>query len=164
MDDVVGLRYMATLVARPDTDIPAAELSAALTGADVTATARGAPALDERARREYRRRLEELERELDLADRRADPERSRRAAAERTALLERLRLDAGLGGRARRLSDEGERCRMRVSKAIQRAITRIERADPVLGRALATRIRTGYVCRYESDPGQPIRWTVRLAA
>ena len=164
VDDVVGLRYMATLVARPDTDIPAAELSAALTGADVTATARGAPALDERARREYRRRLEELERELDLADRRADPERSRRAAAERTALLERLRLDAGLGGRARRLSDEGERCRIRVSKAIQRAITRIERADPVLGRALATRIRTGYVCRYESDPGQPIRWTVRLAA
>ena len=53
---------------------------------------------------------------------------------------------------------------MRVSKAIQRAIGRIDAADPVLGRALATRIRTGYVCRYETDPGQPIDWTVRVVA
>ena len=66
-------------------------------------------------------------------------------AEERAALVEQLRRDTGIGGRARRLSDESERCRMRVSKAIQRAIGRIEAADPVLGRALATRIRTGYV-------------------
>lgn len=59
------------------------------------------------------------------------------------------------------MTDESERCRMRVSKAIRRAVERVRDADPVLGRMLESRIRTGYVCRYVSDPGQPITWTVR---
>ena len=88
---------------------------------------RGAPALDETARRDYERRLAELDRQLDHADRLGDADRGRRAADERAALLERLRRDSGFGGRARRLSDDSERCRMRVSKAIHRAISRIER-------------------------------------
>lgn len=164
VDDLVGMQYVAELVARPDTDIPAVELSAAVNGGLIEATSREAPALDRVARADYRRRLAELDRQLDLADRRGDADRGRRAADERDVLLDRLRRDSGLGGRARRLTDESERCRARVSKAIQRAIGRIEAADPVLGRALATRIRTGYVCRYDTDPGHPIDWIVRLAA
>jgi tetratricopeptide (TPR) repeat protein len=165
IDHMIGMRYVAALLARPDTDITAAALSAAVhEGLDVQPSAREAAALDAAARRDYQRRLADLECELDLADRLGDADRGRRAADERTALLDRLRRDSGLGGRSRRLSDDAERCRMRVSKAIQRAISRIEQADSVLGRALATRIRTGYVCRYESDPGQPIAWTVHVAA
>ena len=164
VEHVVGMQYVAELVAHPDTDIPAAELSAAVTGVAERSPTAEAPALDAAARRDYQRRLAELDRQLDLADRRGDTERGRRAAEERAALLDRLRRDSGLGGRSRRLSDESERCRTRVSKAIQRAIVRIGAADPVLGRALATRIRTGYVCRYETDPGQPIEWIVRVAA
>lgn len=165
VDHVVGMRYVAALIARPDTDISAADLNAAVTGGlEIRECAREAPALDPEARRDYQRRLAELDRQLDLADRRGDVDRGRRAADERTALLDRLRRDTGLGGRARRLTDDAERCRMRVSKAIQRAISRVEAADRVLGRALATRIRTGHVCRYETDPGQPIDWTVRVAA
>ena len=164
VDHVVGMQYVAALVAQPDKDVPAAELSAAVTGLEIGRSAMDAPALDSSARRDYVRRIDELDRQLDRADRRGDSERGRRAAEERAALVEQLRRDTGIGGRARRLSDESERCRMRVSKAIQRAIGRIEAADPVLGRALATRIRTGYVCRYETDPGQPIDWIVRVAA
>ena len=67
----------------------------------------------------------------------------------------------GLGGRPRRLSDDAERSRMRVSKAIHRAIARLSGADPVLGHALHVRIRPGHSCRYASDPGQPIAWRVR---
>jgi hypothetical protein len=48
-----------------------------------------------------------------------------------------------------------------VSKAVRRAIAKVTEADPVLGHALHTRIRTGYVCRYVGDPGRPIEWTVR---
>jgi hypothetical protein len=50
---------------------------------------------------------------------------------------------------------------MRVSKAIHRAIRRVSEADPALGRILDSTIRSGYVCRYDADPGNPIIWTVR---
>jgi hypothetical protein len=63
--------------------------------------------------------------------------------------------------RSRHLSDEDERTRMRVSKAIHRTIKRLTEADAALGRAFQTRIRAGYHCRYVDDPGHPIRWTVR---
>ena len=105
----------------------------------------------------------QLDRELDTADLVGDPERSHRAATERDQIIQQLRRDVGLGGRTRRLNDDAERSRMRVSKAIQRAIRQIETADPVLGRALRTRIHTGFFCRYIPDPGQPIVWTVQKA-
>jgi tetratricopeptide (TPR) repeat protein len=163
VDSLVGMRHVAELLARPDTDIAATALSAALTGgAGAALTSRGAPALDDQALRDYRRRIDELDRELDAADLRGDAERARRAADERGAVVEALRRDTGLGGRPRRLSDDSERCRMRVSKAIHRAIARVDEVDPVLGRALATGIHTGYVCRYVTDPGRPIAWTVRV--
>jgi tetratricopeptide (TPR) repeat protein len=159
---VIGLRYVAELVARPDTDISASDLSAAIFGGGaIDQGASGEPALDNRARDAYRRRLCQLERELDAADNTGDVDRGRRAAEERDLLVDSLRRETGLGGRARRMTGESERCRMRVSKAIRRAVERVRDADPVLGRMLESRIRTGYVCRYVSDPGQPIAWTVR---
>lgn len=162
--NMVGMRYMAELVARPDTDIRACDLSAAVFGGGpVDAGPVGPVALDDRARDEYRRRLVQLERELDAADRAGDVDRARRAAHERDVLVATLRRETGLGGRPRRMADDSERCRMRVSKAIHRALERIGRADPAVGRALESRIRTGHVCRYLSDPGQPIAWTVRPA-
>lgn len=163
--DIVGLRHVAELVARPDVDIAAATLSAAVTGdAAFDATSRGVPALDRHAVADYQRRLGELDHELDLADVLGDAARARRLADERRFLIDTLRRDIGLGGRPRRLSDDTERSRMRVSKAIHRAIKHVGDADAVLGHALRTRIRTGHVCRYVTDPGQPIVWTVRTSA
>jgi tetratricopeptide (TPR) repeat protein len=161
IDHSVGMGHLAELVARPDTDLAAADLSAAATGEPTIPLSRGAPALDPQAVADYQRRLGELDRELDVADLLGDAARAQRAVDERGALLDCLRRDTGLDGRARRLSDDTERCRMRVSKAIRRAIARLQEADAVLGRALETRIRTGHVCRYVTDPGQPIAWTVR---
>lgn len=163
VEHVIGMRYVAELVSRPDTDIAASDLSAATAGAGVVDQGLSSQAvLDERARAEYRHRVAQLDRELDAADRTGDVERGRRAAEERELLLDALRRQTGLGGRARRMSDESERCRMRVSKAIHRALERVHRADPVLGRALGSRIRTGHLCRYVSDPERPISWTVRM--
>jgi tetratricopeptide (TPR) repeat protein len=160
--DVVGMRYIAELVAHPDTDIRACDLSAAVVGGGpVDAGPVGPVSLDDRARDEYRRRLVQLEHELDAADRSGDLDRGRRAAHERDFLVATLRRETGLGGHPRRMVEDAERCRMRVSKAVHRALDRIGQADPALGRALESRIRTGYVCRYLSDPGQPIAWTVR---
>ena len=158
---LIGMRYVAELVTRPDTAIAAHSLSAAVTGLPDDPRTRGDVALDAQARRQYRRRLTQLDHELDAADLAGDSERSQQAVAERDRIIEQLRCDVGLGGRIRRLNDDADRSRMRVSKAIQRAIRQVETADPVLGRALQTRIRTGFVCRYIPDPGQPIVWKVQ---
>jgi tetratricopeptide (TPR) repeat protein len=159
-----GMRYMAELISRPDTAISAHSLSAAVSGLPDEPTTCGIPALDPQARRHYQQRLVQLEHELDTADLFGDTERSQRAAAERDQIIQQLRRDVGLGGRPRRLNDDAERSRMRVSKAIQRAIRQIESADPVLGRTLQSRIHTGFYCRYSPDPGQPIVWTVHKSA
>lgn len=164
VDHSVGMGHLAELVSRPDTDLAAVELSAGVTGEATVPMSNGAPALDAQAVADYRQRLGELDRELDVADLLGDAARAQRAAEERGFLLDCLRRDTGLAGRARRVSDDTERCRMRVSKAIRRAIGRVREADEVLGRALESRIRTGHVCRYDTDPGQPIDWTVRTLA
>jgi tetratricopeptide (TPR) repeat protein len=131
VDHLVGMRHIAEQLARPATDVAAVELSAAVAGdAAGRVILRGPPTLDDRALREYRRRLGELDRELDAADLTGDADRARRAADERTFILDSLRRDTGLGGRRWRLADDTERSRMRVSKAIHRAIGCLTSANP----------------------------------
>jgi hypothetical protein len=161
VEPLVGLRYITLLLARPDTDIPAGELAAAVAGIAAVDSGLAVPVIDEQARRSYEQRIRDLDRELDTADATGDVERGRRAAEERQFLVDHLRKATGLGGRTRRVSDDAERCRMRVSKAIHRAIRRVSEADPALGRILDSTIRSGYVCRSVADPGNPIIWTIR---
>ena len=99
-----------------------------------------------------------LEEEIDDADRAADVERSARAAAEKEALVEQLTAAYGLGGRARRAGDPGERARQTVTARIRDAMGRIEAAHPDLGRHLRRSVRTGRICVYEPDT--PIDWSV----
>jgi tetratricopeptide (TPR) repeat protein len=159
IDDGVGVRYLAELLKRPDTDIAATELSASVGGGAVVAQTTDT-VLDARAVQAYRLRLAALERELDMADLTGDQERGRRASEERQAVLDALRQATGRGGRTRAFSDDAERCRMRVTKAIRRSLARISAADATLGRSLGASVRTGFVCRYETDPMLPIAWSV----
>ena len=76
-----------------------------------------------------------------IAARRPSP--SQRARRTATAILRRRRAEPNA-----RL--QGDRSSADPSRA----------TDAVLGRALGSRIRTGYVCRYDNDPGRPIVWTV----
>jgi tetratricopeptide (TPR) repeat protein len=158
--DLVGMRHIAALLARPDTDLRASDLAAVVESTAPAASVRGMPVIDAQARREYQRRIAQLDHELDVADLVGDAERGRRAAEERQIIIDSLRRNTGLGGRARRMSDDADRSRMRVSKAIHRAIQRVGEADSVIGHTLDNRIRTGHVCRYVADPGAPIDWTV----
>jgi hypothetical protein len=116
------------------------------------------PALDPEARAAYRRRLSELEVELDEARAWADPVRADRLDAERSALIEELARATGLSGRPRRRGDTGERARVAVRKAIAAAIGRIEAVDPSTGWLLRRTISTGAVCRYDPDPARAVRW------
>jgi hypothetical protein len=152
-----GFEQLRTLLARPMRDVPALELDAA-DGAP--APLAGLEVIDERAAAAYRRRLSEIDRELDAADRRGDADAASALEQERDRLLAELRSATGLGGRRRRTNDAAERARVNVTRSLKRAVEQISRAAPLAGTHLARSVHTGSVCRYEPAPGGPERWRV----
>ena len=153
LPDAKGLRDLALLVAAPGREIAALDLAGAPAGGDA------GPVLDRAARDAYRRRLQDLEEELDDSGRHGRPGSdgaSRRRA--RDALVEQLTIAFGLGGRARRAGSPAERARTTVTARIRHVIRRIEAVHPELGRHLDRSVRTGTFCVYE--PGGAVSWTV----
>ena len=153
--DARGLHYLRALLAAPGQDVPALDLVAG--GAGLAATDVG-PALDQAARRAYRRRLDELGEELEAADRAGDAARAEAAESERQALLVQLRRATGLGGRDRAVEPEAERARVNVTRTIRATLDRIAAVAPRAGAHLQASIRTGRACRYDPAPGGPTRW------
>ena len=153
-----GLSDLHTLLANPNSEIPAIDLLHA--GAPEIARAAGElgadPILDERARVEFRARLEHIDQELERALARHDDERAANLDDEREALLDELKLATGLGGRRRRLGDEAERARKTVSARIRDTLRRLDQRHPALADHLRTSIRLGAHCSYHAD-GQ-IHW------
>lgn len=149
-----GLDDLAVLLSRPGEAVAALELLDPDRAAPTAA--RGAPTLDERARREIRRRLSELDREVDEAEAAHDGERAALAREARQQLAEAVARDLGLGGRARRVDDPVERARKTVSTRLRRTISTIERHHPELGRHLERSVDTGSWCAYR--PAEPITW------
>jgi hypothetical protein len=153
--DTRGLHYLRTLVANPGRDVPALVL---VSGGAAGPPDDAAPVLDATARAAIRRRLAALDDELAAADAAGDAERSRRAAAERAAVVAELRRATGLGGRDRRLPAEAERARVNVTRTLRATMARISLAAPLCGAHLEASVRTGRACRYEPAPGGPQRW------
>ena len=149
--------HVRELLARPmDALIPAAAVV-------LRARARrephvGIPALDARAKAEYKCRLNELRQDLNEAERFNDPLRRTEAQNEIQVLTDRLASAVGLGGRDRKASSDAERARSAVTKCIRKAIQKIGDAIPSLGYHLAARIKTGYFCSYNPHPERPVDW------
>lgn len=161
LPDSKGLRDLHTLLSHAGQEISALELLGGAGSADVVRGARRLGAdtvLDERAKAEYRRRLTQLDAEIDSARDRFDDRRAAAIDTERAALLEELRHAAGLGGRTRLLGDEAERARKTVSARIRDALRRVERGHPELGEHLRACVSLGVACRY--DPQRDIHWAV----
>ncbi|MGH9168904.1 MAG: hypothetical protein ACRD02_13865, partial [Acidimicrobiia bacterium] len=110
--DTKGLHYLAHLLAVPGREVHALDLLSAgegldlrppgvdRTGEDGLVAGRpdgGDEILDRQARESYRRRLAELEEEIEEARSWADPERAARAEEERDALVHELASAMGLG-------------------------------------------------------------------
>lgn len=163
LKDSKGNRYLAALLAAPGRDIAAVDLAVMGTAEGATAGARGSAAdggdvLDSQSRAAYRRRIEELQAEIDEAQSWNDPERAARAEEELDALVEQLAAATGLGGRDRTFGSDAERARQRVKKAISASLGRINSEHPELGDHLARTIRTGFYCRYDPDPRTAAPW------
>ena len=160
--DMKGLHYLQLLLQRPNLELPALALSDAVSGhpgernSDTTL----GPVIDRAAATSYRRRLAEIDSELDEARSWADDGRAAALATERESLLDELRGAAGLGGRLRETGGSAERARVAVRKAVAAAIARIDELDPSLSRLLRDTVTTGSTCRYAPDPDRPVEWVL----
>ena len=151
--ELKGFHDISRLLAQPDEPFHCLELS----GAPLS---RDAPdqILDERARREYRRRIEELQQELEQAEADHDPARAEPARHELDTLIDELARATGLHGRSRKMANPAERARSAVTWRIRSAIKKIRAAHPRLGQHLSNSIRTGNFCVY--SPETAIRWVL----
>ena len=155
--DAKGMHDLAVLLTRPGQPVPALTLIEAAGGPAEALVGGGlGPVLDDKARRAYRQRLEELERDVDEAEANADLARADRLRAEREMLVSELAAAVGLGGRARVGGDPADRARKAVTMRIRAAIRTIGGLDPALGRHLTNAVQTGRVCCYE--PETPVQW------
>jgi hypothetical protein len=163
---VKGLHYLRILRQRPGADIPAIDLSDAVAGHPGAGVSGGdaGQVLDKQALSAYRRRLAEIDADLDQAKSWADTGQAAKLAAERDALLGQLRGAIGLGGRPRVSGSASERARIAVRKAIANAIDRVIAADPSLGRLLSDTVTTGATCRHDPNPDRPVQWVLSAAA
>jgi hypothetical protein len=157
LSDAQGIHHLRTLLAAPGREVSALDLAAGGPGVPASVAA---PVLDAEAIAAYRRRIVELDEEMDAADAAGDAERAERAANERAAMVAEVRRATGLGGRVRRTSSEAERARVNVTRTLRAALTRIAAEAPLAAAHLEASVRTGLACRYDPAPGGPSGWTV----
>jgi tetratricopeptide (TPR) repeat protein len=168
--DLKGMRYLARLLADPGREYHVLDLVAAETGSGAqvdSSQAAGLPrsalgdageGLDDQAKDAYRRRLAEIDDDLEQARAIGDAERAAQADAERDFLVRELARAFGLRGRDRRAASASERARAAVTRAIRQAMTRIAEHHPQLGEHLSRTIHTGTYCAYVPDPRAPAGW------
>jgi tetratricopeptide (TPR) repeat protein len=155
--DLKGMRYLAQLLAQPGREFHVLDLVAAETGQQ-TALGDAGEMLDERAKTAYRRRLAEIEEDIEQARAVRDARREAQADVERDFLVRELTRAVGLGGRDRRAASASERARSGVTRAIRQGIARIGEHHPQLGEHLNRAVRTGTYCAYVPDSGAPAAW------
>ena len=168
--DLKGLHYLARLLGHPGREfhvldlvanevVPAANPPGA-TDPELTATGWGDAGahLDAQAKNAYRRRLAEIDEDLEEAQLLSDIGRVVQAEDERDFLIRELSRAVGLSGRARRAGSASERARVSVTRAIRHALSRIRQHDPPLGDHLDRAIRTGTYCVYLPDTRITASW------
>ena len=158
--DLKGMRHLAQLLAHPGRELHVLDLVGAETGPRIVLGDAG-ELLDERAKTAYRRRLTEIDADIERARALEDDVREAQADAERDFLVQELARAVGLGGRDRRAASDSERARSGVTRAVRQAIARIGEHHPQLGQHLTRAVRTGTYCAYAPDPGAPPAWVVR---
>jgi hypothetical protein len=155
--DLVGMSYLNELLTHPGRHIPALTLAVGDT------LAGGGPArhelLDKQARVTYAARARELTDDLAEAEANHDIIRAEQLRTELDALVDHLEAATGLNGRPRNFTDQAERARTAVRKAIKRAIDEIDASDPWIADLLRSSVSTGSTCSYSADPRTAVVWS-----
>jgi hypothetical protein len=169
--DQRGLHHLARLLGDPGREFHALDLAAdavetavdqQILEADLSirAATNAGPILDDVAKESYRRRLAEIEEDMDEARSMGDGDRLEQAMLEREFLIKELSRAVGLGGRDRQVSSDSERARVSVTRAIRHAIARLQQHDGALAAHLTRTIHTGTYCSYLPDPLAGRKWRI----
>ena len=170
MRDLKGFRYLERLLADPGRefhvlDLVAVEQGSLPTGGtaspgEIVASDAGSglPLLDDQARQAYRRRLAEVDDDIEEATRMNDLGRVELAQRDREYLIAELTQAAGLGGRQRTTGGTAERARTSVTRSIRYALDRLADHHPAVSAHLGQSVHTGTYCVYSSDPLAPVGW------
>ncbi len=156
--DLVGLRYVQRLLAAPGRDVHVLDLVAGERGEPGTPAQPGLPVLDEQARAAYRRRLAEVENDIEEAKEWHDLGRLELAERDRGFLIAELRRATGLGGRERTEGGDAERARTSVTRSVRYALGKLGQQHPDLAQHLSQSLSTGTRCRYQPDPPGLVSW------
>jgi hypothetical protein len=153
LPDLTGLRHMARLLAEPGREFHVLDLlGAGLRDAGVL------PHLDAEAREAYRRRLQEVQDDLDQAETNHDTARAELAQRDRDYLISELTRAVGLGGRDRGSGTPQERARTTITRSIRYALARLRDIHPELASHLDRTINTGTYCSYTPELAAPVTW------
>jgi hypothetical protein len=143
--DSLGLQYLARLVREPGREVHVLALVGSAAGdpgqGQVVDQGDSGELLDDEARADYRRRLEDLRDTLAEAESFGDAARASRAREE----IEFLG--------ARRAGSAAERARSAVQRRIKNALERIGETAPALGAYLGRTVKTGNFCMFRPEPG-----------
>ena len=173
LKDSVGLVYIHYLIQHPGQELLAMMLvqqtrGDAAVGRTATASeTKGAdlslddfsgtgPSLDNEALQDYRKRIEDLQEDIDEAERNNNSEAATNAREEKQFLESQLSEAFGLGGQPRPVGSPQEKARKAVSKAIHRAIRNIKKENQHLGDHLSNAIYIGAYVSYR--PESSIDW------
>jgi class 3 adenylate cyclase len=176
LKDIKGLGYILQLLQHPGREFHALELISSGSGAvadtivgpeealPIGVTVRhglsgdAGEMLDAEAKREYKRRLDELSEMLEDQRERGNHERADEIEGEIEDLRREIARGVGIGGRDRRAGTNAERARLSVSRAIKTAIQQIAEQQAALGELLERCIRTGSFCSYAPNVECPVTW------
>ena len=177
--DIKGLNYIAYLLRHPYKDLSVLELVAAVEGAQSDAAPLSAPIseqelseenlsiseadhyeiLDERAKAEYAKRLQELAEEREQATLSEDDEALLKIEQEVEIIGETLKAGLGLRGVSRTFVTPSEKARTKVTHQISDALDKIKNHDPALYEYLKSTIKTGTRCMYIPPSGTTVQWS-----
>ena len=174
LHDLLGFRYLERLLAEPNREFHVLDLVAVERGSlptvrhepgsddglTITDGGHAGLHLDERAREAYRRRLVDIDEDIDDATMMNDAARLALAMEDRDYLIAELSRAVGLGGRARLACATAERARTSVTRSMRYAVARLAEHHPTLGQHLTQALGTGTYCVYRPDPRAPVDWTV----
>jgi hypothetical protein len=146
-----GVLYLAELLRSPGREVFVAELFGAARGVAHVPVGTAGETIDDKARRDYRQRAEDLKYQLAEAEKNNDSGRCESIRMELEELADQILAGQGLAGRRRRSQDDRDRIRKSVSMAIERAIGTIGKHAPALGEHLDKHIHRGYFLSYSGS-------------
>jgi TolB-like protein len=150
MPEVKGFHDIQKMLIQPHQVFHCAELIGS------TLDGSGEKLIDEKARKQYQKKIIELQGEIEEAEQYSNFGKLEKLHEEYDRLIEHLSQSLNLKGQLRQTGNPVEKARSAVTWRIRHAIARIELYHPMLGAHLSNAVKTGTLCSYKPD--RDLKW------